>query len=242
MPPDDSTPHGRVFATTRWSVVLAAGGATPAAETALSVLCRTYWYPLYAFVRRNGHAAHDAQDLTQEFFARLIAKEWLGDVARERGKFRSFLLAAMQHFLANQWRDAQRLKRGGGVTFVPFDARDAEDRYSHEPADPRTAEQIYDRRWALDLLDRSLVRLRMEFEAAGKAAHFEALKFCLTGDKVALAEVAARLGSSEGAIKVAVHRLRERYRELIRAEIAETVDGPERIEAEMQELQAALRS
>jgi RNA polymerase sigma-70 factor (ECF subfamily) len=241
MAPDDSTPHARVFATTRWSVVLAARGATPAAESALAVLCRTYWYPLYAFVRRNGHAPHDAQDLTQEFFARLLAKEWLGEVARERGRFRSFLLAAMQHFLANEWRDAQRLKRGGGVVFVPFDARDAEDRYLHEPADPLTAEQIYDRRWALDLLERSLARLRTEFEGAGKAAHFEALKFCLTGDKVALANVAAQLGSSEGAIKVAVHRLRERYRELIRAEIAETVEGPERIEAELQELQAALR-
>jgi RNA polymerase sigma factor (sigma-70 family) len=242
MSPDDSAPHPRFFATTRWSVVLAAGGATDVAETALAVLCRIYWYPLYAFVRRNGHAAHDAQDLTQEFFARLIAKEWLGEVARERGKFRSFLLAAMQHFLANEWRDAQRLKRGGGVTFVPFDARDAEDRYLHEPADALTPEQIYDRRWALDLLDRSLARLRSELDAAGKAAHFEALKFCLTGDKVALAEVSVQLGSSEGAIKVAVHRLRERYRELIRAEIAETVDGPERIEAELQELQAALRS
>jgi RNA polymerase sigma factor (sigma-70 family) len=234
-------PEARAFASTRWSVVLAAGGSTPEAQDALAILCRLYWYPLYAFVRREGKNADDAQDLTQEFFARLIDKEWLCGVAPERGRFRSWLLAAMKHFLAKEWRDAQRLKRGGGLAFVPLDTSDAEERYAHEPANLLSAEQIYDRRWALDLLDRGLVRLKAEFEAAGKVAHFETLKFCLSGEKVALSEVAERLGSTEGAIKVAVHRLRERYRELIRAQIAETVDGPERVEAELQELQAALR-
>jgi RNA polymerase sigma factor (sigma-70 family) len=234
-------PEARAFASTRWSVVLAAGGSTPEAQDALAILCRLYWYPLYAFVRREGKNADDAQDLTQEFFARLIDKEWLCGVAPERGRFRSWLLAAMKHFLAKEWRDAQRLKRGGGLAFVPLDTSDAEERYAHEPANLLSAEQIYDRRWALDLLDRGLARLKVEFEGAGKVAHFEALKFCLTGEKVALSEVGERLGSTEGAVKVAVHRLRERYRELIRAQIAETVDGPERVEAELQELQAALR-
>ena len=240
-PSDSTNPGARAFATTRWSVVLAAGGATPAAGEALAVLCRAYWYPLYTFVRREGKSAPDAQDLTQEFFARLIAKEWLGEVAPERGRFRSWLLAAMKHFLAKEWRDAHREKRGGGATFEPLDTSAAEERYAREPAELATAEKLYDRRWAMDLLDRGFARLEAEFAAAGKAAQFAALKFSLTGEKVALREVAAQLGSSEGAVKVAVHRLRERYRELIRAEIAETVETAEQIEAELQELQAALR-
>ena len=240
-PSDSTNPGARAFATTRWSVVLAAGGATPAAGEALAVLCRAYWYPLYAFVRREGKSAPDAQDLTQEFFARLIAKEWLGEVAPERGRFRSWLLAAMKHFLAKEWRDAHREKRGGGATFEPLDTSAAEERYGREPAELATAEKLYDRRWAMDLLDRGFARLEAEFAAAGKAAQFAALKFSLTGEKVALREVAEQLGSSEGAVKVAVHRLRERYRELIRAEIAETVETAEQVEAELQELQAALR-
>ena len=240
-PSNSTNPGARAFATTRWSVVLAAGGATPAAGEALAVLCRAYWYPLYAFVRRGGKSAPDAQDLTQEFFARLIAKEWLGEVAPERGRFRSWLLAAMKHFLAKEWRDAHREKRGGGATFEPLDTSAAEERYARAPAELATAEKLYDRRWAMDLLDRGFARLEAEFAAAGKAAHFAALKFSLTGEKVALREVAAQLGSSEGAVKVAVHRLRERYRELIRAEIAETVETAEQVEAELRELQAALR-
>jgi RNA polymerase sigma factor (sigma-70 family) len=234
-----SAPHQ--FATTRWSVVLAAGGVSPSAGEALAVLCRVYWYPLYAFVRRQGHSPADAQDLTQEFFARLLAKEWLGSVAPERGRFRSWLLAAMKHFLAKEWRDAHRQKRGGGKGLESLDAMEAEERYAREPVDLASAERLYDRRWAMDLLDRGLARLEAEFSKAGKAAQFAALKFCLSGEKVALRDVAEQLGSSEGAIKVAVHRLRERYRELIREEIAETVESPKEIEAELQELQAALR-
>ena len=238
---ESAAPDARAFVTTRWTLVLRAGHDTPAAHEALATLCRTYWYPLYAFVRRAGKSAHDAQDLTQEFFARLIEKEWLVGVDRERGRFRSWLLSSMKNFLAKEWRDAHREKRGGGVEFVALDADSAEERYAREPAEHVTAEQIYDRRWALDLLDRGLARLQAEFESAGKAAQFATLRFSLTGDKVPLAEVAAQLGLSEGAVKVAIHRLRERYRELIRAEIAETVSKPEEVDAELAELFAALR-
>ena len=230
------------FEATRWSIVAAAGAAdSQCAHRALEHLCTAYWYPLYAFVRRQGHSPHDAQDLTQEFFARLIGKDWLAGVAPERGRFRSWLLAAMKHFLAKEWRDAHREKRGGGATFVPLETGDAEDRYAHEPAAPGSAEHLYDRRWALDLLDRGLAKLQAEFEAAGKAAQFAALKFSLTGEQAALASVAGKLGTSEGAVKVAIHRLRERYRDLIREEIADTVATPDEVDAELAELFAALR-
>jgi RNA polymerase sigma-70 factor (ECF subfamily) len=233
-------PAGRGFCTTHWSLVLAARGDTARAQPALAALCHAYWYPLYAFVRRQGVAPHDAQDLTQEFFARLLEKEWLNAVARERGRFRSWLLAALKHFLANEWDKSRAQKRGGGLAFVSIDDTSAESRYVHEPADHTTAETLYDRRWALTLLDRVLARLREEFVVAGKAAHFEALKGTLTGDRTPYAEIAATLGTSEGAVKVAVHRLRERYRDLIRAEIAETVGSPAEVEDELRHLLAAL--
>ena len=241
--PDSDAPAAaaRGFHTTRWSVIVSAQGEGGDAQEALANLCRAYWYPLYAFVRRQGFSTHDAQDLTQEFFARLLAKGWLDGVDRERGRFRSWLLASMKHFLAKEWRDAHREKRGGGAIFETSNPDEAESRYAREPANLATAEQLYDRRWALDILERGLARLQAEFASAGKAAQFAALKFCLTGEKVALREVAGQLGSSEGAVKVAVHRLRERYGELIRAEIAETVAGPEQVEAELRELQTALR-
>ena len=243
MPPSASDqPAGgrREFATTHWSLVLAAGGDTRGAQPALAALCDAYWYPLYAFIRRQGLAPHDAQDLTQEFFARLIEKEWLGAVQRERGRFRSWLLAALKHFLANEWDKSRARKRGGGVQFVSIDDATAESRYAQEPADLATADRLYDRRWALTLLDRVLARLREEMAAAGKTAHFDALKFCLTGERAAYAEVALALAMSEGAVKVAVHRLRERYRQLIRAEIAETVATPAEVDAEMRDLLAVL--
>ena len=240
-PPNDSAPPGtRDFHTTRWSVVLSAQGDTTGAETALAKLCATYWYPLYAFVRRQGHGPHDAQDLTQEFFARLLAKGWLADVARERGKFRSWLLASAKHFLANEWDRAKAIKRGGRTTLVSFDDDSAEMRYRQEPADIASPEILFDRRWALTLLDQVLARLREEMVAADKLAHFDALKFCLTGEKTAHADVAAQLGMTEGAVKVAVHRLRERYRAVLRAEIAETVATPAEIDGELRHLLAAL--
>ena len=241
-PASDSLPAGaREFHTTHWSLVVSAQGDASGARVALGKLCQSYWYPLYAFVRRQGVSPHDAQDLTQEFFARLLEKGWLGGVDRQRGRFRSWLLASIKHFLANEWDRSRAKKRGGGMAQFSFDELDAESRLAHEPA-TETAEKIYDRRWALTLLDQVMARLRTEMAGAGKLAHFEALKFCLAGEKHAYAEVAARIAISEGAVKVAVHRLRERYRELLRAEIAETVAGPEEIEDELRALLAALSS
>jgi len=244
MPPETTHPEpaeAARFAQTRWSmVVAAAGGDSTKARRALEHLCGTYWYPLYAFVRREGHGADDAQDLTQEFFARLLEKNWLDAVDREKGKFRSFLLAAMRHFLANEWDRAHRLKRGGGQAVLSLDAESAEARYALEPADRMTADRIFERRWALTLLEQVLVRLRKEFAAVGKDRLFEELKAALTGEKIPYAEIAARLNLNEGAVRVAVHRLRLRYRDLIRAEIAETVAGEDGVDAEVQHLFAAL--
>jgi len=220
-------------------MVLRAGGSSPKARDALSSLCAAYWYPLYAYVRRQGHSAHDAQDLTQEFFARLLDRGGVGGVAPDLGRFRTWLLAALQHFLINEWHRARAQKRGGGALHLSMDD-DAEARYLREPADPLTAEKLFDRRWALTLLDRVLTRLGAEMAETGKTAHFEALKFCLSGGKRAYADVASTLGMTEGAVKVAVHRLRERYRALIRAEILETVADPGEVEAELRDLFAAL--
>ncbi|HEV7406383.1 MAG TPA: sigma factor [Chthoniobacteraceae bacterium] len=228
------------FATTRWSIVLAAGANDTQAGKALGELCRLYWYPLYAFVRRQGQDAHAAQDLTQEFFARLIEKEWLGEVARERGRFRSWLLASMRHFLANEWNKERTQKRGGGALVVSLDETDAEGRYLHEPAAVTDAAQLFDRRWAMTLLDGVLARLQGEMQAAGKAAQFDALKAALLGGAPDYRALAAGLRMSEGAARVAVHRLRERYRELLRAAVAETVESPAEIEGELQYLFAAL--
>jgi RNA polymerase sigma factor (sigma-70 family) len=242
MPPDvrDSPSTGvREFHTTRWSGVLAAGGDRSGVRAALEKLCNTYWHPLYAYVRRSGMSAHDAQDLTQEFFARLLEKGWLGGVDRERGRFRSWLLGAMKHFLTNEWHRSRTQKRGGNAVFCSIDELDAETRLQHEPATD-SAEKIYERRWAMTLLDQVMARLSTEMAGSGKLAQFEALKFSLTGGKSAYADVAARLEISEGAVKVAVHRLRERYRALLRAEIAGTVAAPEEVDDELRALMAAL--
>ena len=244
MPPETPLPkpvEADCFAQTRWSMIVAAtGGDSTRARQALEHLCATYWYPLYAFVRRQGHGAADAQDLTQEFFARLLEKNWLEAVDREQGKFRSFLLAAMRHFLANEWDRANRLKRGGGQAVLSLDAESAEARYALEPADRMSADRIFERRWALTLLEQVLARMRREFLAAGREKLFEELKAALTGEKIPYAEIASRLNLNEGAVRVAVHRLRVRYRDLIRAEIAETVAGEHEVDAEVQHLFAAL--
>lgn len=243
MPPDATNQKpvdAARFEQTRWSTVVAAGGDSTKAHKALEHLCETYWYPLYAFVRREGHGADDAQDLTQEFFARLLEKRWLVGVDREKGKFRSFLLVAMRHFLVNEWDRAHRLKRGGGATVFSLDAQSAEDRYALEPADSMTADRIFERRWALTLLEQVLSRLRQEFMAAGREKLFDELKVALIGGKAPYAEIATRLNLSEGAVRVAVHRLRVRYRDLVRAEIAETVATEEEVDAEVQHLFAAL--
>lgn len=232
------------FVTTRWTQVVAAGraGDSTHARIALEQLCQTYWYPLYAYVRRQGHAPHDAQDFTQAFFARLLERNALGAADRARGRFRSFLLAALKNFLRDEWDKLRAQKRGGGEAVISLDAGDAESRYALEPADTLTADRIFERRWAMLLLDRAVERLRAEHAAAGKLAQFEALKASLAGSRESqpYSELATQLGLSEGAVKVAVHRLRQRYREVIRAEIAETVAGEAEVEAELKHLMAAL--
>jgi DNA-directed RNA polymerase specialized sigma24 family protein len=230
------------FATTHWSLVLAARDrAEPGARDALASLCALYWYPLYAYVRRRGHGPDDSHDLTQEFFARLLGKDFLAGVDRGKGKFRSFLLAACTHFLANERDRGRAKKRGGGRAVVSLDATDAEGRYRTEPADDLTPEKLFERRWALALLQQVMGRLRAEFEAKGKGHLFDRLRGFLVGEKGAgYRRASDELGLSEGAVKVAVHRLRQRYRELLHEEIGRTVGSAEEVEEEVRALFAAL--
>jgi RNA polymerase sigma-70 factor (ECF subfamily) len=231
------------FTTTHWTMVLSARRSdSPQAAEALEKLCRTYWYPLYAYVRRRGHAPHDAQDLTQEFFARLLGNNYLGAVDREKGKFRSFLLASLNHFLSNERDRANAAKRGGGRTVISLDETVAEGQYQLEPASDVSPEKVFEQRWAVTLLDQAFKRLREEFAAAGKAELFDQLKPFLaegasSGD---YASVGAQLHMTPSAVAVAVHRLRQRYGELVRAEIANTVASPADIEDEMRHLLAVL--
>jgi DNA-directed RNA polymerase specialized sigma24 family protein len=239
---DSIAPGAREFHTTRWSLVIAAqrGADTTRARGAMAALCRDYWYPLYAFVRRRGHTPHDAQDLTQAFFASILeGNATMADPAK--GKFRSYLLGALKHFLINEWHRANTLKRGGGKEIIEWDGLDAEARYALEPAGDGDADALYDRRWAMELLDRAMARLRAEFEAKGDVATFDALKGTLTGAEPSREELAAKLELSEGALKVAVHRLRQRYRDVLRSEIGETVDSPDEVDEEMRHLVRVLR-
>jgi RNA polymerase sigma-70 factor (ECF subfamily) len=231
------------FALTHWSVVLAAGRSESThAQEALEQLCVNYWHPIYFYVRRQGHSPADAQDLTQEFFARLLARNDLATVDRSKGRFRSFLLASLKHFLANEWDKAKAQKRGGGQVPLSIDGSAAESSYAFEPVERVTPDKLYERRWALALLQQVMSQLKNEYARQGKAEVFEELKVTLTGEgrMEGYAQIAERLGSSEGAIKVAAHRLRRRYRELLRAEIAHTVSGPDEIEQEIRALFAAL--
>jgi DNA-directed RNA polymerase specialized sigma24 family protein len=233
-----------VFATTHWSVVVEAGqNNSPRAFEAMTQLCRTYWYPLYAYVRRKGYPALDAQDLTQEFFARLLARNYVTAADRQKGKFRSFLLGTFEHFLAKEWRRAHAQKRGGGQSAFSLDEMDAENRYLLEPAHELTPAKIFDRRWATTLLERAMMRLGEECRADQKGDLFEKVKPLLSGDSadVSYAEMALSLNKSEGAFKVAVHRLRQQYGELVRAEIAQTVASPAEVDQELHYLLAALR-
>jgi RNA polymerase sigma-70 factor (ECF subfamily) len=233
--------HSGVFFTTHWSVVLAAGdGKTPAAQDALEQLCRTYWHPLYVYVRRRGYAREDAEDLTQAFFAWLLERGWLGAADQQRGRFRSFLLTSFSRFAANEWDKSMTEKRGGRVVSLPFEEADAGG--SLETADKATPEQIYERRWALTLLDRVMDRLADEFARDGKTDLFAALKPCLLGERTQqpYALLAEKLGITEGSVKVLVFRLRGRYRQLLRDEIASTVARPEEIEGELHYLFAVL--
>jgi len=223
--------------------VLTAGRSdTTRAASALEKLCQTYWYPLYAYVRRRGHSLEDAQDLTQAFFARLLERNWVGQADQQKGRFRSFLLSAMNHFLADEWDKARAQKRGGGLAPIPLQFDVAETRYSHEPADNVTPEHSYERRWALTLLDEVLRRLRSEYEQDGRGELFAALHPCLVGDRSSqpYAELAVKLGISEGTVKSAVHRLRQRYRQLLRDEIAQTVVEPGEVDEELKHLFAVL--
>ena len=232
------------FATTRWSIVASAGGQhdSPRAREALAALCEAYWYPLYAFLRRQGASAEDAQDLVQAFFVELLEKDRLAAADRERGKFRSFLLASLKHFQANDWRRGAAQKRGGGAPTLSLDLEAGERRFALEPSHQQTAERIFQRQWAMTLLEQTLAALRQEFVAAGKAELFDHAKAHLGGDPSAAPyrQIAEKLGMTEGALKVAVHRLRQRWREALREQIGQTVAGPEEVEEELRELFDAL--
>jgi DNA-directed RNA polymerase specialized sigma24 family protein len=244
---EDPTPKteaaGDIFATTRWTVVLAAGQrGAPQADVALEELCRTYWFPLYAYVRRQGHSREDAEDFTQAFFARLLEKNYLEGISSDKGKFRAFLLVAVKRFLANEWDRANTQKRGGGVPTLSLDWQDADSRYQIQPVDNLSPDKLYDRAWAVTVLERVITRLRDESGAEGKANLYEQLKPFLMGGKseVPYAQAAAALELTEGAVRVAVHRLRLRYRELLREEIAQTLSDPAQAGEEMQALFSAL--
>jgi len=236
--PDDPPPKV-AFVTTNWSrVVTAARQDTRSAQAALEKLCQTYWLPLYAYVRRRGYDVEDAQDLTQAFFARLLERQWLADAEQEKGKFRTFLLTAMERFLANEWDRARAQKRGGGRANVPIQLDTAKTRYGVDPRDTRTPEQAFEYRWAMALLDEVLKQLQADYRKRGLETLFAALKPSLVGEGNAqpYADLAAKLEMGESAVKVAVHRLRQRYRELLRAEIAETLASPDEVDAEMKYL------
>jgi RNA polymerase sigma factor (sigma-70 family) len=244
--PSDSASinQGPVFATTHWSVVLAAGqSGSEAQAAALEKLCRAYWYPLYAYVRRRGHGPDDAQDLTQEFFLKLIEKNWLGRVSSEGAKFRSYMLTMVKGFLANAHDRAQAAKRGGGQIIVPLDVDEAEQRFSHEPATTETPEHVFERRWALAVLDEALKRLRTAAEVSGKRDQFQRLHPFLSREpeQGEYDRMAMELGMSAGAVGVAVHRLRQKYREALRETVADTLTDPSKVDEELRHVFAALR-
>ena len=225
------------FPTTRWSLVVLASRRDPTAESedALAGLCASYWHALYAFARHLGYPVEDAKDLTQGFFVRLLEKNYLREFKQERRRFRTFLLAAFQHYVANEHHRAQAQKRGGGHAAFSLDFEDAEGRYRQEPADVQTPERIFERRWALTVLDRALARVGKEY-AAGKRAWFDRLRCFLTGEprQFPYGKVASELETSEGAVRVAVHRLRRRFREALQAEVAETVADAAEADDELQ--------
>lgn len=246
MTSGQSTQHsaaaGDIFATTHWTVVLAAGEQhTEQSDRALATLCQMYWHPLYTYVRRRGHSPHDAEDLTQEFFARLLARKDVATVSPERGKFRAYLLAAINHFLSDEWDKARAQKRGGGKV-IHLDTAVAESLYAQGHADNLEPERLYDQRWAITVLEAVYRQLRREFDRDGKAAVFEALRFSLMGERSAVpyADLAKKLNMSESAVKVAVHRLRQRYRQVLREMVAGTVLSPDEVDEEMRYLLRAV--
>jgi RNA polymerase sigma-70 factor (ECF subfamily) len=232
------------FVTTHWSVVLEAQGESPAAQHALEKLCRTYWWPLYGFVRRSGYNQEEAQDLTQGFFALLLERRDLDVVRREKGHLRSYLLVSLKNFLAKARRSELAIKRGQGRTLVPLDELLARERADLEPMDMLTPDRIFERRWALTLLDQVLTRLESEYRSAGSAKLFDCLKEFLSDEpgRRSQAEVAAELGMTENAVKQAFHRLRQRYRQLLRDEIAQTVAVPGDVEEELRHFISVLQA
>jgi RNA polymerase sigma-70 factor (ECF subfamily) len=232
----------RIFPPTRWSLVLAATRPDASeSSTALEALCRAYWYPLYAYVRRCGQSAHDAQDLTQEFFCRLLEKRWLATANPDKGKLRTFLIVALKHFMAKEWRHASAQCRGGGHSQAPFDTAFAESRLAADTA-VLAPDETFDRQWALTLLDLTVNRLRAEFTSAGRPGDFDALKGCLLAGRgdMDYAAVAQQLGVNEGAARVAVHRLRKRFRAIYREEISQTLADGADLDSELHHLAAAL--
>jgi RNA polymerase sigma factor (sigma-70 family) len=242
----ESTHHAPrpVFVTTHWSLVLSARDPqSPQSAAALEKLCRAYWYPLYAYVRRSGQAKENAEDLTQAFFTRLLEKNYLDSARQERGRFRSFLLVALKHFMANEWSRAHAQKRGGFQTQIPLDTDVAERKFQSEITTAQVPpDRAYERRWALTLLEQTMSRLRAEFERARKISEFERLKIFLTAEKkeIPYAKVADELGMNEPSLRVAVHRLRKRYRELFREEIAHTLGEGESVDDELRHLMSVL--
>jgi RNA polymerase sigma factor (sigma-70 family) len=232
------------FTTTHWSVVLEAQTESPAAQEALEKLCRTYWRPIYGFVQRQGIGPEEAKDITQGFFADLLERRSLSAVRREKGRFRSYLLGALKHFLADERRRAVAIKRGKGQRLIPLEELTADERIEMEPADPVTPEQIYERRWASTLLERVLSRSKDEYRAAGNATLFDSLKQLLPDEPGApsQADIAAQLGMTENAVRQAFHRFRQRYQLLLREEIAHTVATPGDIEDELRHLIAVVRT
>jgi RNA polymerase sigma-70 factor (ECF subfamily) len=242
--PDTDQRGDPQFHTTHWSLIVAAASEpSEKSQTALEDLCQAYWYPVYAFIRRRGSSAEDARDLAQEFFATLLEKGYLADADPERGRFRAFLLTAVARFVSKQREKAAAQKRGGGKQTFSLNFEEGESRYQREPAHDWTPERIFERRWALTLLDRTLGRLRQEHEQAGKLPLFDALKVFLTGEAGAppLRQVAEKLGMTEGAVKVAIHRLRQKYRESLRNQIAQTIATQEDVDSELAVLLGALR-
>jgi RNA polymerase sigma factor (sigma-70 family) len=243
--PEGNNGKNREFTTTHWSVVLEAGQKdSPGAVEALERLCRMYWYPLYVFIRRKGHSPHDAQDLTQEFFARFLEKQYIALADQSRGKFRTFLIRSLEHFLINEWIKGQAIKRPGAHHIICWEEAQAEQRYLAEGADGVPPDKMFIKRWAMSLLEQVMGNLRQEFCTTKEKAVFEALKASVWGEETAVPyeKIGAQLGMTEGAVKGAAYRMRHRYRELLRAEVAQTVATAAEVDDELRYLVAALRS
>jgi RNA polymerase sigma-70 factor (ECF subfamily) len=242
---DAAVDQPREFMTTRWSVVLRAADV-PSAESdgAMEQLCRNYWYPLYVYVRRQGRSPHDAQDLTQEFFARMMKKKILKIADPARGRFRTFLLCSLKNFLASDWKKSQAGKRGGGVAMLSIDEHDTEQRYTNEPVESQTPEHSYAKGWASTLLDIAMEGLRRKYIESGKTKIFQTFSCCILEDskEARYEDLAAEIGMSAGAARVAIHRMRDDFRQVLRAEVASTVESREEVDDELRYLINVLRN